>query len=249
MDARVSNEVNYSGSSWGRQQAASHWDRPVDVTVENVVRTFGTTPALHGVSLEIESGELVALARAFRLRQDDSAQDSRRPRRADLRPRAIRRRGRAQADGAAAECRAGVSELCAVPPYERARQYWLRLARTALGAAAEPQGNPQARARAARSRAAQGAREALSLAALRRPAPACGFRTGARHRAARALARRALRRSRRQGAARPSSLAVGDPQQDRTHHGVRHPRPGRGPRACRPRGCDERRQDRADRHA
>ena len=61
MDARVSNEVNYSGSSWGRQQAASHWDRPVDVTVENVVRTFGTTPALHGVSLEIESGELVAL--------------------------------------------------------------------------------------------------------------------------------------------------------------------------------------------
>jgi len=61
MDARVSNEVNYTGSSWGRQQAASHWDRPVDVSVENVVRTFGTTPALHGVSLEIESGELVAL--------------------------------------------------------------------------------------------------------------------------------------------------------------------------------------------
>ena len=33
----------------------------MDVKVENVVRTFGTTPALHGVSLEIESGELVAL--------------------------------------------------------------------------------------------------------------------------------------------------------------------------------------------
>jgi sulfate transport system ATP-binding protein len=31
------------------------------VTIENVVRTFGVTPALHGVSLEIESGELVAL--------------------------------------------------------------------------------------------------------------------------------------------------------------------------------------------
>ena len=61
MDARVSNEVNYSGSSWGRQQAAWHWDRPVDVKVENVVRTFGRTPALHGVSLNIESGELVAL--------------------------------------------------------------------------------------------------------------------------------------------------------------------------------------------
>ncbi|HEV3241661.1 MAG TPA: sulfate/molybdate ABC transporter ATP-binding protein [Methyloceanibacter sp.] len=31
------------------------------VVVENVVRTFGVTPALHGVSLEIEPGELVAL--------------------------------------------------------------------------------------------------------------------------------------------------------------------------------------------
>ena len=61
MDARVPNEVKYSGSTWGRERAASHWDRPVDVSVENVVRTFGTTPALHGVSLEIESGELVAL--------------------------------------------------------------------------------------------------------------------------------------------------------------------------------------------
>jgi sulfate transport system ATP-binding protein len=33
----------------------------VNVEIENVVRTFGATPALHGVSLEIESGELVAL--------------------------------------------------------------------------------------------------------------------------------------------------------------------------------------------
>jgi sulfate/thiosulfate transport system ATP-binding protein len=31
------------------------------VTVENVVRLYGTTPALHGVSLDIEPGELVAL--------------------------------------------------------------------------------------------------------------------------------------------------------------------------------------------
>jgi sulfate transport system ATP-binding protein len=31
------------------------------VTIENVVRTFGLTPALHGVSLDIHPGELVAL--------------------------------------------------------------------------------------------------------------------------------------------------------------------------------------------
>jgi sulfate transport system ATP-binding protein len=37
------------------------WDKTVDVSVENVVRTFGVTPALHGVSLEIPAGELVAL--------------------------------------------------------------------------------------------------------------------------------------------------------------------------------------------
>ena len=33
----------------------------VDVTVENVQRLFGVTPALHGVSLQIHAGELVAL--------------------------------------------------------------------------------------------------------------------------------------------------------------------------------------------
>jgi sulfate transport system ATP-binding protein len=33
----------------------------MQVTVENVVRTFGVTPALHGVSLDIHPGELVAL--------------------------------------------------------------------------------------------------------------------------------------------------------------------------------------------
>jgi len=33
----------------------------VDVSIENVVRLFGATPALHGVSLDIAAGELVAL--------------------------------------------------------------------------------------------------------------------------------------------------------------------------------------------
>ena len=33
----------------------------VDVSIQNVVRTFGATPALHGVSLDIAAGELIAL--------------------------------------------------------------------------------------------------------------------------------------------------------------------------------------------
>jgi len=41
--------------------AANHWGPTMDVTVENVERTFGETPALHGVSLKINAGELVAL--------------------------------------------------------------------------------------------------------------------------------------------------------------------------------------------
>jgi sulfate transport system ATP-binding protein len=61
MDARVVNEVNSTaGGAWSLS-CATRWNKPMHVIVENVVRTFGVTPALHGVSLEIESGELVAL--------------------------------------------------------------------------------------------------------------------------------------------------------------------------------------------
>jgi len=40
---------------------ARTWGEAVDVEVENVVKTFEVTPALHGVSLKIAPGELVAL--------------------------------------------------------------------------------------------------------------------------------------------------------------------------------------------
>ena len=36
-------------------------ERSMNVTVENLVKDFGRTPALHGVSLEIAGGELIAL--------------------------------------------------------------------------------------------------------------------------------------------------------------------------------------------
>ena len=61
MDARVINEVNYPAAGLVRGDAASQRNRIVDVSVENVVRLFGATPALHGVSLDIAAGELVAL--------------------------------------------------------------------------------------------------------------------------------------------------------------------------------------------
>jgi sulfate/thiosulfate transport system ATP-binding protein len=36
-------------------------EKSIDVAVESVVRNFGATPALHGVSLDIRAGELIAL--------------------------------------------------------------------------------------------------------------------------------------------------------------------------------------------
>ena len=59
MDARVENDVNYAAQGDGLPATA--WGKPVDVSIENVEKAFGETPALHGVSLEIKSGELVAL--------------------------------------------------------------------------------------------------------------------------------------------------------------------------------------------
>lgn len=41
--------------------AATIRGEPMDVTVENIVKHFGDTPALHGVSLNIAGGELIAL--------------------------------------------------------------------------------------------------------------------------------------------------------------------------------------------
>ena len=61
MDARALNEVNSAAGGVWPLSWTTRWDRPMHVNVQNVVRTFGVTPALHGVSLEIEPGELVAL--------------------------------------------------------------------------------------------------------------------------------------------------------------------------------------------
>ena len=61
MDARVTNEVNYPAIGRGRGVTETHWDKTVDVSIENIVKEFGTTAALHGVSLDIPPGELVAL--------------------------------------------------------------------------------------------------------------------------------------------------------------------------------------------
>jgi sulfate/thiosulfate transport system ATP-binding protein len=59
MDAPVTNATT-SGSTWPLSWTR-RWEKPMQVTVEAVVRKFGTTAALHGISLDIQPGELVAL--------------------------------------------------------------------------------------------------------------------------------------------------------------------------------------------
>ena len=64
MDALARNNVNYVARREERALrpvATPSWGVPVDVSVERVVKEFGETPALRGVSLTINSGELVAL--------------------------------------------------------------------------------------------------------------------------------------------------------------------------------------------
>jgi sulfate/thiosulfate transport system ATP-binding protein len=61
MDARVPNDVKSSAEGTWPLDWVGRWERPMQVTIENVVRTYGITPALHGVSLDIHPGELVAL--------------------------------------------------------------------------------------------------------------------------------------------------------------------------------------------
>jgi sulfate transport system ATP-binding protein len=64
MDARVGNGLNGAlevAADKPRDAALPSLGAPVDVTIDNVERTFGETAALHGVSLTIAAGELLAL--------------------------------------------------------------------------------------------------------------------------------------------------------------------------------------------
>ena len=57
MDARVENNASFAGRGLEPPTRGAS----VDVCIESVEKAFGDTPALHGVSLEIKAGELVAL--------------------------------------------------------------------------------------------------------------------------------------------------------------------------------------------
>ncbi len=92
--AKLSRATDYAGSEALSTALASRGKmigEPMSVTVENLVKEFGVTPALHGVSLEIKGGELLALLGPFRLGQDDAAAPDCRARFSQSGPHPVRR--------------------------------------------------------------------------------------------------------------------------------------------------------------
>ena len=152
-------------------------------------------------------------------------------------------RERPRADGS--RHRDGVPELRALPAYERLRQHGLR----PQDAEVREGRDPQARAGRGRDPRHPGAPEAQAAPALGRPAPA--RRARPRHRAPSAglPVRRAAVEPRRQAAGADAGRAEEAAPAPRHDGDLRHPRPGRGDDARRPRRGHEGRAGAAGRRA
>ena len=175
-----------------------------------------------------ELGRADCAARAVGLRQDDAAPYHRRPRLARCRRGPVRRRRRAVAQRRRAPRWLCVSALRAFSAHDGVREHRVRTARAAAPAAARRSGHPRAGEKASRPRSARLAGRALSVAAVRRPAPADCARPRTRRRTARPTARRTVRRARCQGAQGTAALAPQPPQRNSGHLDFRHARSGRG---------------------
>jgi hypothetical protein len=164
------------------------------------------------------------LRRTVGVREDDHPAHDRRPR-GDLGRHAEDRRTRRQrrpAEGS--RHRDGVPELRALSAHERAPEHVVR------PAAAQ---DPEARDRAARRRSGAAAPDRSparppAARALGRPASARGARARDRARAEGLPDGRAALEPRRQAARRDARLDQQAAPPPRRHHGLRHPRPGRG---------------------
>ena len=145
-----------------------------EVTVEDIVKEFGRTPALRGVSAANRRRRTDGTPRALRLGKDDAAEGDRRARNPGRRPCPVRRRGRDEHP--VQKRKVGfVFQHYALFRHMRVHDNRrLRPARPPARHPAERDRDPRARHEPARPRPAVRAGEAVSRPTLRRPAPARG---------------------------------------------------------------------------
>jgi ABC-type bacteriocin/lantibiotic exporter with double-glycine peptidase domain len=110
-----------SGSPRRPSPKAARWEKPIEVKIENVVKSYGKSFAIRDVSLDIRAGELLAL-----LGPSGSGKTSLLRILAGLDQPTY---GRvtfdgecARVTGAEAQCRSCIPELCSIPPYDGPRQ-------------------------------------------------------------------------------------------------------------------------------
>ncbi len=200
------------------------------LSFEQVTRRFGALTALEGVGLHVRADELVAIVGpsgcgkstlleiAAGLQEPDSGTGERGGRRRCGRaPRGLRLHAPARP---------------AAPLARRARQ---RRARARVRGGAEARGAPARRA-AVRALRPRGLRALAPRRPVGRHAPARGLPAHAAPRPARAAAGRALRRARRDHAARHAGVARRRARGGAAHGRARHPRRGGGGLPRRPRG-------------
>ncbi len=195
------------------------------ITVSHVTKRFGDFVALDDVSLEVPDGSLTALLGPSRLGQVDAAADHRRAR---VRRLGHGRRSTARTSPASPPQKRGIGFV-----FQHYAAFKHMTVRDNVGVRPEDPQDAEgpdrgARRRAADDRRARRLRQALPVAALRRPAPADGARPRAGGRAAGAAARRAVRRAGREGPRRAARVAAAPARRGPRDDAAGHPRPGGG---------------------
>jgi energy-coupling factor transporter ATP-binding protein EcfA2 len=143
--------------------SSAQWDKPINVKVENVVKSYGKSFAIKDVSLDIRAGELLAL-----LGPSGSGKTTLLRILAGLDQPTY---GRVTFDGEnalglpvqKAQCRSRLSELRLVPPHDRPRQCRLWPHGAAPRATPEREGDSQAGTRPHRARSTADSRSAIRL--------------------------------------------------------------------------------------
>jgi sulfate/thiosulfate transport system ATP-binding protein len=61
MAALATDDLTHASTPARPSRLSAQWDKPISIGVDNVTKVFGKTTVLHGVSLDIRPGELLAL--------------------------------------------------------------------------------------------------------------------------------------------------------------------------------------------